>query len=356
MSLRDELLRRFPRLSLVPLPAWVVGGAVRDLLLETEPVDVDIAVEDPVAAARGTGRKIIQLGREPLSAWRVVDGAQIYDFAGIVGGSLEKDLGRRDFTINAMAVDLAGGDLAGGDLIDVHHGLEDLRAGVIRMIDPANFDDDPLRMLKAVRMALRFGFVIDPSTNEAIRSRAKAIASSAGERVGSELALIFSGGKLRRAMDLLHDTGLDLPLFGAALHSAAVHADDVPLASCLALVVRDPPASAQRWRWSGNLLQRVLTLQRLAVDHSLVALFAAGEEIASQLPSLLRAMGRDGAVPMPDFTMRPLLDGEAISRITKLPQGRALGGLVRRLIEAQIRGDVTTREEAERFVRDAKLP
>ena len=351
MSLRDELLRRFPRLSLVPLPAWVVGGAVRDLLLEAEPVDVDLAVEDPVAAARATGRKVIQLGREPLSAWRVVDGAQIYDFAGIVGGSLEKDLGRRDFTINAMAVDLAS-----GDLIDVHHGREDLRAGITRMIDPANLDDDPLRMLKAVRMALRFGFVIDPSTSEAIRSRAKAIASSAGERVGSELALIFSSGKLRSAMDLLHDTGLDLPLFGAVLDSAAVHADDVSLASCLALVVRDPRASAQRWRWSGNLLQRVLTLQRLAVDHSLVALFAAGEEIASQLPPLLRAMGRDGTVPMPDFTMRPLLDGEAISGITSLPQGRALGGLVRRLIEAQIRGDVTTREEAERFVRDAKLP
>ena len=351
MSLRDELLRRFPRLSLVPLPAWVVGGAVRDLLLETEPVDVDLAVEDPVAAARATDRKIIQLGREPLSAWRVVDGAQIYDFAGIVGGSLEKDLGRRDFTINAMAVDLAGGDLS-----DVHHGREDLRAGVIRMIDPANFDDDPLRMLKAVRMALRFAFVIDPSTNEAIRSRAKAIASSAGERVGSELALIFSAGKLRRAMDLLHDTGLDLPLFGAALDSAAVHMDDVTLASCLALLVRDPPASARRWRWSGNLLQRVLTLQRLVVDHSLVALFAAGEEIASQLPPLLRAMGRDGAVPMPDFTMRPLLDGEAISGITSRPEGRALGELVRRLMEAQIRGDVTTREEAERFVRDAKLP
>ena len=82
-----------------------------------------------------------------------------------------------------------------------------------------------------------------------------------------------------------------------------------------------------------------------------VALFAAGEEVALQLPALLRARGEDGSVPMPDFSMRPLLDGNAIAAITGLPEGRALGALVRRLTEAQILGMVNTIEEAEDFVR-----
>ena len=349
MSLLDELLERFPRLSLVPLPAWVVGGAVRDRLLGAEPVDVDLAVADPVAAARATGRKVIQLGRGPLSAWRVVQEGRTYDFAEIVGGTLETDLARRDFTVNAIALDLKS-----GELIDPHHGREDLAAGIVRMIDPSNFDDDPLRMLKAVRMAVRFGFAIDSSTADAIRSRAPAIVSSAGERTGYELSLIFSAGRLRSAIDLLHRCGLDLPLFGAPLDSAAVHADDVPLAPSLALLVRDPRAVARRWRWSSSLLQNVLTLQKLASDHSLISLFAAGEEVAGQLPVLLRAMGKETSVPMPDFTMRPLLDGQAISAMTGLPEGRTLGMVVRRLIEAQILGMVTTRDEAERFVSDAK--
>ncbi len=349
MSLLDELLRRFPRLRTVPLPAWVVGGAVRDLLLGIQPADVDLAVSDPVACARATGRKVIQLGREPLAAWRVVDQGHIYDFAEIVGGTLEKDLARRDFTINAMAVDLVS-----GDLIDPHHGRDDLHAGMVRMIDASNFDDDPLRMLKAVRMAVRFRFVIDPLTMEAIRTRAPAINSSAGERIGQELSLIFSGGRLSSAIGLLHDTGLDLPLFGMPLQPSQVQADDVSLAASLALIVGDPRVLAQRWRWSGSLLHSVLVLQKLVLDHSLVSLFTAGEEIASQLPALLRARGGDGNVPMPDFTTRPLLDGEAISRITGLPEGRALGEIVRRLIEAQILGGVTTPEEAERFVRDAQ--
>jgi tRNA nucleotidyltransferase/poly(A) polymerase len=348
MSLREELLRRFPRLSLVPLPAWVVGGAVRDLLLGLEPVDADVAVTDPIAAARAAGPRVIRLGKEELSAWRIVDGERIYDFAAIVGGSLESDLNRRDFTINALAVDLKS-----GELIDRHQGQDDLRAGIIRCITPANFDDDPLRLLKAVRMAIRFGFTIDAVTAEAILARASAIGSVAGERVGAELSLIFSARQFRRAIGLLRETGLDVPLLGEVLDSAAFHSDDVSLAASMALLVRDPRAFAARWKWSGSLLQSVLTLRELRADHSAVALFTAGETIASQLPGLLRALGEQDVVGMPDFTLRPLLDGEAIGQITGLPEGRALGAIVRRLLEAQLAGAVTTGEQAERFVRDA---
>lgn len=346
MALRDDLLTRFPRLKLVPLPAWVVGGSVRDLLLGLEPADVDLAVADPVAAANTVGRKPIQLGREPLTAWRVVQDDGTYDFAAMAGGTLDRDLARRDFTINAMAVDLAS-----GDLIDPFHGRDDLDARLIRMIDPSNFDDDPLRMLRGVRMAVALEFAVDDATAAAIRARAGRIDSSAGERIGFELSLMFSAGRLRRAVTLLHDTALDVALFGEPLDPSNVHADDVPLAASLALILRDPRSLARRWRSSSQLLSSVLTLQKLAGDHSLVALYNAGEKVASQLPALLRARGEPDSVAMPDFTMRPLLDGNEIRALTGLGEGPALGDLVRQLTEAQVTRKVTTRDEAERFVR-----
>jgi len=97
------------------------------------------------------GRNVIRLGREEhLSAWRVVDGPHVYDFAALLDGSIDADLARRDFTVNAMAVDLNT-----GVLLDPHDGRADLSRRLVRMINASNFDDDPLRVLKAVRMAVR---------------------------------------------------------------------------------------------------------------------------------------------------------------------------------------------------------
>src|SRR5438270_6981540 len=186
MTMLDDLLRLFPRLRDLPTHAYVVGGAVRDLTLGIAPADVDVACLEPLACARALRRKVIRLGREEhLSAYRVVDGAHVYDFAALLDGSIDADLARRDFTINAMAVDLAS-----GELLDPHGGRADLARRLVRMIDPSNFDDEPLRMLKAVRMAVRFGFELDAQTLEAICMRATRIAGVAVERVAYELPVI----------------------------------------------------------------------------------------------------------------------------------------------------------------------
>lgn len=331
MSLRDDLVALFPRLrDLPPGARLAVGGAIRDLLLGRTPNDVDVECDDPLAAAQSLGRKVIQLGRDDLIAWRVVEGDRIYDFSELA------PLGRRDFTINAIAVELATDEMR-----DPFGGAADVAARVVRMIDPKNFDDDPLRLLRAVRFGVTLGFEIDAATVEAVRARAAKINSVARERIEYELSVIFSAGAFRRALALLRTTALDVPLFGFEMDASRFHADDLSLAAAFALLRHVPP---------GPIARDIATLQQLVEHHDRIALYDAGERVASQLPALLRALGRDDRLDLPDFSIRALLDGDAIAALTALPPGPRLGVIKRALLEAQIRGEVATREEAEAFV------
>ena len=343
MSLRDELLTRFPRLKRLPPGCYVVGGAIRDLHLGIEPADVDIAAPHPLEAANAAGKRVIRLGSDDhLSAWRVVDAEHIYDFAEILDGDIAADLERRDFTVNAMAVSV---DEA--SFLDPFDGRADLDARIVRMINPANFDDDPLRCLKAVRMAVRHDFEIDPTTLEAIRARAASITSVAPERVTYEISVIFTAGRFRKALALFRATELDRPIFGRELTPGRPVDDGVTLAGAMALLVDDPRSYGRRWRWSVELQRQVAALQRLlrTAGDLRVPLYDAGEVVARQLPPLLG----DG-VSMPDFSIRPLLDGDEIASITGLAPGAQLGALKRALLEAQVRNEVKTRPEAVEYV------
>lgn len=331
MSWRDELVRRFPALAQLPPRCYVVGGAIRDLLLGREPLDADVACDDPRAAANMIGGRVIRLGgEEHLRAYRVVLPDHVYDFAELLDHDIDKDLARRDFTVNAMAVDLQS-----GDLLDPHGGRRDIERRVVRMVAPSNFDDDPLRMLKAVRMAVRYHFELDAATLEAIRDRAPKISEAARERIAYELSVIFSANRFRRAVALLRATGLDIPL---QLRMRDFHADDVSLAGAYALLLDEPQGDAA-------------VLKKLIDHHDRVALYDAGEDVARQLPGVLRALGHDDALDWPDFATRALLTGEEIARITGLAPGRELGALKRALLEAQIRGDIKIISQAEAFVR-----
>jgi hypothetical protein len=339
MQWRDELTRRFPKLARLDPDSYIVGGAIRDLLLGREPADVDVACLDPLAAAKKIRDRVIRLGdAEHLSAYRVVDNEHVYDFAELLDHDLDADLARRDFTVNAMAVALAD-----DALIDPHGGRRDLELRLVRMVRASNFDDDPLRTLKGVRMAVKYGFALDEATLEAIRERAPRIRDVAAERVVYELSVILSSNAFSRAVDLLDRTGLAAAL---GLNGIQAPADDLSLAASYALLVDDPRAYGEQWKWSELLIREVLTLQRLMQHHDRQALYDAGETIARQLPPLLP----DQDLDWPDFAIKALLTGEEIAQLTGIAPGKELGDLKRKLVEAQVRGAVRTREDAMRFV------
>lgn len=196
------------------IPGYVVGGFVRDLLLGRRTIDVDIAVAaDGVEVARrvagALNGKCVPLDEVNRVARVVqVGGGQFQGEArwqldlSSFKGSIGQDLGRRDFTIDAMAVSLEQLAQGAGDvqLTDPYGGQEDLSRGMVRSVSETAFEADPARLLRAVRLAAELGFSIDEGTENQIRQHAHLIAKVAAERLREELlrllAVSGSGGFL----------------------------------------------------------------------------------------------------------------------------------------------------------------
>jgi len=173
-----------------------VGGALRDELLGREVTDIDIAVEgDPEGAARELAAElrgpVFQLS-EAFGAWRVVDrhGGRVYDFARLQGDTIEEDLAKRDFTVNAMARPLVGGAASapeGGELIDPLGGRADLENRTLRVLGRDAYENDPLRPLRLARFAAELGFNPDAETERLTAEAAPRVGEASGERVFAEL-------------------------------------------------------------------------------------------------------------------------------------------------------------------------
>ncbi|MFZ1200344.1 MAG: hypothetical protein WAO07_09270, partial [Desulfobacterales bacterium] len=158
-------------------------------------------------AAR-TGGRLIPLGKPGLMLYRVVSGHGVMDVAAIAGGGISQDLHRRDFTINALAVDAAT-----GRFIDVCGGLADLTAGRIRMVSPLAFERDPVRLIRTFRMAAVLGFAVEPGTAAAVGEKAALIAQPAGERVRAELLKILDTHRAAHALVQMAACGLLAAMF-----------------------------------------------------------------------------------------------------------------------------------------------
>jgi tRNA nucleotidyltransferase (CCA-adding enzyme) len=183
-------------LEWLPSSAFLVGGSVRDALLgrDSDYLDLDFVLPEGVvdtakAIARHYKAGFVLLDAERQIA-RVVFPQGTVDFAQQVGPTLESDLWRRDFTVNAIAYNPQL-----DRFVDPLQGCQDLQRRIIRMVSPENLEEDPLRLLRAYRQAAQLSFTLDPETQATIRQFAPLLQQIAAERIQSELNYLLSTPK-----------------------------------------------------------------------------------------------------------------------------------------------------------------
>lgn len=237
---------------------YIVGGAVRDAYLHLPLHDLDLATPGdgrPLArllanrfqgayytldAERGVGRALIPWQDTQLSI----------DVAQFRGPDLLADLSHRDFTLNAMAV-LLTGDLQ--TVIDPLEGLQDLQSKRLRQCGPDSIPDDPVRALRAVRVSIAFGLMIEPETRRSVRECASRLTEISPERLRDEFFQILNGKKPAAALAALYQLGL----LGYI----------VPEAAALYGVEQSPPHQLDVWRHTLKTVEGVDTILRLIMPH-----------------------------------------------------------------------------------------
>jgi poly(A) polymerase len=250
------LLKRIrPILARHEEPVFLVGGTVRDVLLGRSSHDLDFVV--PRHAIRLAFKVADQLGAPAYvldgerDAGRIVlsEHDTTLDFTSFRGADLEADLRDRDFTINAMALPLAANTNA--SLIDPCGGQGDLKAKLIRINYPKAIEDDPIRGLRAIRMALTFDFSPTPETNLAISSSAPQLDQISIERVRDELIKVLATKRPKEALACLHTWGI-LPVI-------------LPELDRLDGVTQSPPHHETVLNHTGSTLNRLVDLEQFVV-------------------------------------------------------------------------------------------
>ena len=316
--------------------AWIVGGAVRDELLGRPVLDVDIACAEPqraaLAHARRSGGAPFPLS-ERHGAWRVTcqDGRTL-DFTPL-RGSIDADLATRDFGLNAIAVPLAGGEPH-----DPYGGRDDLEQRAIRAVGDGIFADDPLRLLRAVRLERELGFRLDARTEALLRESAARVGDPAGERILGELVRLDATG-FRRLCEL----GLLAPL-GGSLGGPLDAIDDPGFRLVVVLGERLEwlPISNQLRRYARTLLRAepprdtsrraVHRFRRETEPWALDALAFLGFSRLEEAVEAARA--RDPTAP--------LVRGDELG----LPPGPQIGRALEAIAEERAAGTLSTKEEA----------
>jgi hypothetical protein len=323
--------------------AWVVGGAIRDELLGKPVLDLDVACREPQPAAEAYGKRaggaVFRLSG-PHGAWRVAyrDGRTV-DFTPLAG-DIDEDLAGRDFTINAIARPLAG-----GEEVDPFGGRSDLEQRQIRAVHETVFRDDPLRLLRAVRLEDQLGFTIEPGTEELIRCDAGLVTRPAGERILGELAQLSAGAYPRLAeLGLLEPLGGSLEL----LDRAAGGDTRLLLVAVFGDSLRRLPISNQLRRYARSVLGAELPTD---LSPRAIHRFRRATEPWSTDAARFHG-GRDDLIVTLEAARAadpagPLLRGDELG----LPPGPEIGRLLELVEEERAAGTISTRDEALELVR-----
>ncbi len=386
--LRRREVRAFARVARnVGARAWLVGGAVRDACLGLPVPEIDAAIAgDAESAARaleagGAGRAVFLSRERPGPRVYRVAGPRPLDIAEVEGDSIEADLARRDFTVNALAVPVDGGP---GDILDPFGGLADLAKKRLHPVRAENIVDDPLRALRAARFLATHGLAPDRATLAAARRAAAPLGRVASERIAGELARILGSPRASPAMAWAAKAGLLPAALGLPLSPGRARAVARALASlddagtrrlpeqrrrrlrlaALALALGLPDREAGAWL-SGRRLPRreadeaarlaslagaaesippgdrrgawrwVLGAGPFAADAARLASRRGRVRLAARLARLARLEPR-----------RVDVGGKDVMLWLGIPAGPAVGALLRELAVAAAVGQVKTRREA----------
>jgi tRNA nucleotidyltransferase (CCA-adding enzyme) len=388
---------------------YMVGGVVRDLLLRRRNLDLDFVVEgDAIQFAQGLserlGGRVSSFKPFGTAKWRLYEGelkaealgdpvalpdhvdfatarSEFYEYPTalptVYSGSIKLDLGRRDFTINTLAVQLSP---VSGRVLDFYGGITDLSAGRIRALHTLSFVDDPTRVLRAVRFERRLGFTIEPRTAELIQTALPMLRRITGERIRNELTLLLKERDPELSFLLLQQRGI-LEAIHTAFHvteaivprMAATRTAE-PLATMkpvertdllwimLLLDVPHLPDLLERLLFSGALVESLHETIKLG-QHPLtdfqpsrvVARLDGMSELALFAAWLIAADPlAQRAIQMYVETwrhVRPVTDGHTLRQLGMAP-GPRYGTLLARLRAARLDGVITTDEQEAHLLKE----
>jgi len=212
LNLNNEINRKLLELCPEGVEIYVVGGYIRDILLNRECYDRDYTIKGMSAvefARRAAdlieGHFVLLDKVHDIARVVMPDKKNYLDFAGCVGGEINTDLANRDYTINAIACRVEDRNC---EVIDPFNGRNDIENRVIKAISEENLVDDPLRLLRAFRLAAQFGFTIEINTLELIKKHHKLINNVAFERVNAELIKLFESENSADNLVLMKETEL----------------------------------------------------------------------------------------------------------------------------------------------------
>jgi tRNA nucleotidyltransferase (CCA-adding enzyme) len=348
------------RAAAAGLSAYLVGGAVRDLLLGEARADLDVAVEGEIGPlAEALGGEVVEHERFATASVRVgelhVDiarsRAETYPSPGALPevrpAPIGDDLARRDFTVNAMAAPLAGAP----DLIDPHGGLGDLREGLLRVLHELSFVDDPTRALRAARYAARLGFELEPGTDRLLRGAELSTVSE--DRVVGELARIAAEPRPSRALELISEWGLlelgDAPAVVGVLERLFARPEwgeyaDRDTSILLAVAPGDHPDQLRR------------RAAKLAATRpgSPAEVYSRADAHAPSIVALARGRGADW---LDDYVARLRHAGLEITGYDLMDagvaEGPAIGKGLNAALAARLNGEISDREEELRVALEA---
>jgi tRNA nucleotidyltransferase (CCA-adding enzyme) len=350
-QLAEALAAAYPELADVsaaaPDPVYLVGGAVRDLLLGRGRADIDLVVEgDPAALARALGAERLAEHSRFGTLKLDLDGHEV-DIAAArresyarpgalpmveLGAPIRTDLARRDFTVNAMAVPLA----EPRELIDPYDGQVDLAAGVLRVIHAGSFVDDPTRAIRAARYAARFGFGIEPGTRELLE--ATDLGAVTLERRGAELRKLAEEESAVRALELLAGWGLVEPREGE---------ESFALAHEVNRLMAEPPWSEEADR-AGAILAAALGPWTDSLAGETPSRPSEGVRLARGHDPIELILSRAGGADWLDDWLRwreVSLEITGVDLIAAGLSGPAVGEALERALAAKLDGEASSRAD-----------